>query len=427
MHQCNGLDYAFLTKPYKNTSYINSFFFLKKNDSFDYVGYIKNCIKESIKKEYLFQAVLSEPIRKNFLPCFFESQEKINIDDHLTIKSINYTKENFHEYLETIYSKPMNLTKPLWEVYLLELTDQKTIAFIIRIHHSLGDGSVVNRMIKSVTKINYKRRSTKVKNNKIFCSLLVFKISLIWIFAKLKNLLTLKKNRLSRNFSKNIFLKKQDNKVYENKCIKFKCLDYSLFKNIIEKNKCTFQSVILYLYSISYKQIAGQINYTAFAAVPLKLKGPRYGSYSCAYLCDLLLDKDGSLNDFNECLKAEKKYVHQKKYYTKINAFLRYPRTNTVNRSWKELMPVMNGAVVSNTPHYSDAIKIGENLIESYWAVPVYPEIEQSLGVSLNTHRSNNQVNITCLSYPDILKYSDKFLDIFEYNLIKLSSYDQPQ
>ena len=114
MHQCNGLDYAFLTKAYKNTAYINSFFFLEKENNFDSVEHIKSCLKKSIEKEYLFQAVLSQPINEDFLPCFFKSNKKININDHLIVENVNYTKENFHEYLETIYSKPMDLTNPLW-------------------------------------------------------------------------------------------------------------------------------------------------------------------------------------------------------------------------------------------------------------------------------------------------------------------------
>ncbi|XP_057546082.1 wax ester synthase/diacylglycerol acyltransferase 5-like [Amaranthus tricolor] len=83
---------------------------------------------------------------------------KVNVDDHLIIPNLDYSEINSTEkfvedYVTNLSQTPMDLTKPLWEIHILNIKtkDANAIA-IFRMHHSIGDGVSLMSLVLACTR-----------------------------------------------------------------------------------------------------------------------------------------------------------------------------------------------------------------------------------------------------------------------------------
>ncbi|KAL2921846.1 O-acyltransferase WSD1, partial [Bienertia sinuspersici] len=82
---------------------------------------------------------------------------KVNVEDHLIIPTLNPQMESPNEYAEDYVANlaqiPMDLTKPLWEIHILNMKtkDANAIA-VFRIHHSIGDGISLMSLVLACTR-----------------------------------------------------------------------------------------------------------------------------------------------------------------------------------------------------------------------------------------------------------------------------------
>ncbi|PWA95516.1 O-acyltransferase, WSD1 domain-containing protein [Artemisia annua] len=103
----------------------------------------------------------------------------VNIDDHVIIAKLDPNMESSDKFIEDYISNltisPMENTKPLWDLHILDVKTQETEGTcVFRFHHSLGDGiSLMNLLLSCTRKVsdpealptlpgNNKRPATKV-------------------------------------------------------------------------------------------------------------------------------------------------------------------------------------------------------------------------------------------------------------------------
>ncbi|XP_022763881.1 O-acyltransferase WSD1-like [Durio zibethinus] len=72
-------------------------------------------------------------------------QTQVNLDKHVTVPEVDTEMESTSQFIEDYVSNlttiPLDLSKPLWELHLLNLKTREAEAVgIWRIHHSIGDG-----------------------------------------------------------------------------------------------------------------------------------------------------------------------------------------------------------------------------------------------------------------------------------------------
>ncbi|OMP02222.1 hypothetical protein COLO4_11274 [Corchorus olitorius] len=74
-------------------------------------------------------------------------QTQVNVEDHVIVPEVDIEMECssstqfIEDYISNLTTTPIDLSKPLWELHLLNLkTPEAEAVGILRIHHSLGDG-----------------------------------------------------------------------------------------------------------------------------------------------------------------------------------------------------------------------------------------------------------------------------------------------
>jgi hypothetical protein len=71
---------------------------------------------------------------------------KVNVENHVTVPNLdpnmNSPDQFVEDYISNLSTVPLDLSKPLWEMHILNVKtlDAEAIA-VFRIHHSLGDGA----------------------------------------------------------------------------------------------------------------------------------------------------------------------------------------------------------------------------------------------------------------------------------------------
>ncbi|EXB84227.1 O-acyltransferase WSD1 [Morus notabilis] len=81
----------------------------------------------------------------------------VNLDDHVFIRILGSKIENpdqfVEDYISHLTTTPLDLSKPLWELHLLNLktSDSESLG-IFRIHHSVGDGASLMSLLLACTR-----------------------------------------------------------------------------------------------------------------------------------------------------------------------------------------------------------------------------------------------------------------------------------
>ncbi|XP_057454186.1 wax ester synthase/diacylglycerol acyltransferase 11-like isoform X2 [Lotus japonicus] len=86
---------------------------------------------------------------------------KINLDDHIIIPIIDSNMEFQNrfvdDYISNLTKTPLDLSKPLWELHILNVkTSDAEAVGVFQIHHSLGDGiSLISLLLSTTQKTSH--------------------------------------------------------------------------------------------------------------------------------------------------------------------------------------------------------------------------------------------------------------------------------
>ncbi|KAK7320825.1 hypothetical protein VNO77_30659 [Canavalia gladiata] len=129
-----------------------------------YVIAIMGCktrINPQVIKEGLCQTLLKHP---RFTSKLVKKGRKtrwtpttVNLDEHMIIPeidpSIEYPDRFLEDYISNFTKTPLDLSKPLWELHLLNIkTSDAEAVGIFRIHHSIGDGASLISLLLAATR-----------------------------------------------------------------------------------------------------------------------------------------------------------------------------------------------------------------------------------------------------------------------------------
>ncbi|KAK9724804.1 hypothetical protein RND81_05G099800 [Saponaria officinalis] len=82
---------------------------------------------------------------------------KVNVDDHIIVPdldpNLNSPDQFVEDYVSNITKTPMDLSKPLWEIHILNIKTKDANAIgVFRIHHSIGDGTSLMTYVLACTR-----------------------------------------------------------------------------------------------------------------------------------------------------------------------------------------------------------------------------------------------------------------------------------
>ncbi|KAK7300876.1 hypothetical protein RJT34_11727 [Clitoria ternatea] len=122
----------------------------------------KTSINPQVIKEGLCQTLLKHPRfssklvkkkrRRRWIPT------RVNLDDHVTVpeidsNNIEYPDRFVEDYISNFTKTPLDLSKPLWELHILNIkTSDAEAVGVFRIHHSLGDGASLISLLLAATR-----------------------------------------------------------------------------------------------------------------------------------------------------------------------------------------------------------------------------------------------------------------------------------
>ncbi|KAK3198387.1 hypothetical protein Dsin_021802 [Dipteronia sinensis] len=85
------------------------------------------------------------------------TRSTVNVDDHVIVPDYDPEMENpdqfVEDYISYMTTMPMDFSKPLWELHLLNVKSSEAEATgVFRIHHSLGDGASLISLLLACTR-----------------------------------------------------------------------------------------------------------------------------------------------------------------------------------------------------------------------------------------------------------------------------------
>ena len=81
----------------------------------------------------------------------------VNLEDHVIIPDLDpdtdFPDQFVENYISNLTTTPMDLSKPLWELHLLNIkTSDAEAVGVFRIHHSMGDGASLISLLLACTR-----------------------------------------------------------------------------------------------------------------------------------------------------------------------------------------------------------------------------------------------------------------------------------
>lgn len=81
----------------------------------------------------------------------------MNLEDHVIIPEldpkVDFPDQFLEDYVSNLTRNPMDLSKPLWELHLLNMkTSDAEAVGVFRIHHSMGDGASLVSLLLACTR-----------------------------------------------------------------------------------------------------------------------------------------------------------------------------------------------------------------------------------------------------------------------------------
>ncbi|XP_074319828.1 wax ester synthase/diacylglycerol acyltransferase 5-like [Silene latifolia] len=117
---------------------------------------IKEGLKHTLIKHPRFSSNLVLDPKKAGKPTGW-IRTQVNMDDHVIIPDFNPNMDSpdqfLEDYVSNITKTPMDLSKPLWEIHLLNIkTREANSVAVFRIHHSIGDGISLMSLVLACTR-----------------------------------------------------------------------------------------------------------------------------------------------------------------------------------------------------------------------------------------------------------------------------------
>ncbi|KAK9672449.1 hypothetical protein RND81_12G101500 [Saponaria officinalis] len=120
------------------------------------VEVIKQGLLHTLIKHPRFSSKLVFDAKKRHKPTGWV-RTKVVLDDHIIVPDLDPNMDSpdkfLEDYISNITRSPMDLSKPLWELHLLNLKTKEANAIgIFRIHHSIGDGISLMSLVLACTR-----------------------------------------------------------------------------------------------------------------------------------------------------------------------------------------------------------------------------------------------------------------------------------
>ncbi|KAF5442288.1 hypothetical protein F2P56_034962 [Juglans regia] len=85
------------------------------------------------------------------------TQTKVNLEDHIIVPeldpNIEFPDSFVEDYVSNVTRTPLDLSKPLWELHILNIkTSDAEAVGVFRIHHSMGDGASLISLLLACTR-----------------------------------------------------------------------------------------------------------------------------------------------------------------------------------------------------------------------------------------------------------------------------------
>lgn len=423
MRQCNIMDYGFLSGVWKNTCAINGFIFLDKNNYDNHSEKIKKNIINNSNKNKLFQYVIDDN-KKNILP-FLILTKKINYLNHFFYHTVNGEKE-IKEKINEISKKQFDMSKPLWELHeVVDKSDLKSNIILFRIHHVLGDGSTFKTMFSGLFDnfLDRKKSINFTHVNSTHKKIYILVKIICWLFFGLINCFKqIFSKKIVRHFPDNIYSEKWNKEDSHNREINYKIIKYELFKKAMRNNSIDFTTLLIYLYSKTYRDLSvDKLKKTSLIGIPVKLKEKTKGTQVYTMLCDVHLDKPNNINDIKKTLQNERDIYNFGFFRHKLKTYNLSPFKKSAKKAWTESFPRSAGAYASVITHDDLEYRLNDMIIGGYFVVQPYPEIHGALGISVNIHKNKTDVFLTTVFYNKRFPNGYKFIDKFIENLSELT------
>nr|VDC96003.1 unnamed protein product [Brassica oleracea] len=164
---------------------------------------LKSKIKRDVFIEGLEQTLLKHPrfssilVRNNM---YIQEQKwvrtKVVAEDHVIIPKIELENANADAFLESYVSDlttiPLDTSKPLWEVHLVDLkTSDAQNVVVLKIHHSVGDGMSLMSLVHACTRktSNHEELPSLPNENRLSSKSMAGYSRLIWMVMLVWNTL----------------------------------------------------------------------------------------------------------------------------------------------------------------------------------------------------------------------------------------------
>ncbi|KAE8077680.1 hypothetical protein FH972_016220 [Carpinus fangiana] len=121
----------------------------------------KTKINPDVVKAGLEQTLLKHPrfSSKLVVDCGKKKWRRttVNLEDHVIIPDldpeVDFPDQFLEDYISNLTRNPMDLSKPLWELHLLNMkTSDAEAVGVFRIHHSMGDGASLVSLLLACTR-----------------------------------------------------------------------------------------------------------------------------------------------------------------------------------------------------------------------------------------------------------------------------------
>ncbi|CAK7324167.1 unnamed protein product [Dovyalis caffra] len=119
-------------------------------------GVIKMGLEQTLIKHPRFSKKLLIDDSKCGTKLKWEST-RVNVEDHVIVPNLDpkldSTDQFVEDYISNLSTIPLDLSKPLWEMHILNVkTLDAEAAAVLRIHHSLGDGASLISLLLACTR-----------------------------------------------------------------------------------------------------------------------------------------------------------------------------------------------------------------------------------------------------------------------------------
>jgi len=428
---------------------LNVFTLIENKNKEDLSVYIKKNILKNIDYSIPHSCKIINGFFKNENP-YFVKDLKFDINNHLICHDTKNIK-SLKDYIENIYNSPIDPTKPMWEVHVINNYDASgNTAIIRRIHHTAADGElhgkIMNFIFDNFTPVSKK---VKYKNINIFRATISNIKRYILVYYFLIKGFAFKTNKASNtNLANKVFkhpdidlldIEKKHDLIY---------ISYEKIIEIIRNSKYTFTDVCLYLYSKSYYEwaklknisIDSSTNCVIPMSVPFKEKR-YYGNDVMGSFINLYLNEENNIDRINKLHQEIQNAIMIKKtspfnYYGK--AIQNYPKNNGVFKllnfvnktNWNNRKKIPNkqerstiyGASISGSQ-----LKISNNnyylnnnkVLQVYAFSPILTS-KFSLGINALFRADEGKLYCSIVAFKHILDEPSDFLKLVEKSLDEL-------